>query len=108
MSLVLSRAGRIFGASMLVLLLSSAARLDASAQLQGTPVAADPGTLAISVFSCVDGVADPEIVDVAPACPEGGTASLWIDGVGPNDLQDGGTLGLDPGDHTVSTSEAGS
>ena len=107
MTSLMSRIVRAAGALLLLLLLSVAAPLDAAAQSSGTPIAADLGALAVNVFSCVDAAADPEIVDVAPECPAGGTAPLWIDGAGPTDVQDGGAVSLDAGDHAVSTTAAG-
>jgi hypothetical protein len=108
MTLRLSRASRILSALLLALLMANAFQFNAAAD-SGTPVAvaSDPGALGVSVFTCADAAADPEIVDAAPDCPAGGTVSLWIDGTGPADVQDGGSLPLDAGDHVVSTTETG-
>jgi hypothetical protein len=108
MSLHLLRTSRIVGALALALLLAGAFQFDAAAD-SSTPVAVatDPGALGVSVFTCSDTNADPEIAAAAPDCPAGGTASLWIDGTGPTDAQDGGSLPLDAGDHVVSATETG-
>ena len=99
---------RLRTAVLLGFLLLNGALADVAAQADGTPIAAAPGTLSVAVVSCADGAADPEIVDAAPDCPPGGAASLWIDGAGPSALDDGGSVSLDVGDHTVATSETGS
>ena len=95
-------ARRILVALLLTLVLSGGLTRSAAAD-SATPVAADanPGALGVSVFTCADAAADPEIVAAAPACPEGGTAALWIDGTGPTNLADGGSLPLAAGDHAV-------
>lgn len=107
---------RLFAALACALSLSGGLALSAAAQDDaGTPTAnpagAATGTLAVTVYTCGDAAAGSFHTDGSfspgPACVQGGSAALSVDGGAPAEIADGTALTLDEGAHTVADSVLG-